>query len=131
MAIKVVGVVGCGLMGSGIAQVCAEAGYQVLVREVDEGFLKKGLAKIEAFLAKGVEKGKVTPERKAEVMVRLKGTTDLARMGEWSPECTGVKWAGAAPGPGGPSVGAVFKGKNKIGIRRWSWPTPTRLGGAD
>lgn len=46
--------------------------------------------------------------------------SDLARMGEWSPECTGVKWAGAAPGPTGPSVGAVFKGKNRIGIRRWS-----------
>ncbi|HEV7863670.1 MAG TPA: SRPBCC family protein [Acidimicrobiia bacterium] len=46
--------------------------------------------------------------------------SDLARMGEWSPECTGVTWAGAAPGPAGPSVGAVFKGKNKIGIRRWS-----------
>jgi uncharacterized protein YndB with AHSA1/START domain len=46
--------------------------------------------------------------------------SDLARMGEWSPECTGVRWAGAAPGPSGPSVGAVFKGKNKIGIRRWS-----------
>jgi uncharacterized protein YndB with AHSA1/START domain len=46
--------------------------------------------------------------------------SDLARMGEWSPECTGVKWTGAAPGPAGPSVGAVFKGRNKIGIRRWS-----------
>jgi 3-hydroxyacyl-CoA dehydrogenase len=82
VAIKTVGVVGCGLMGSGIAQVCAEAGYQVLVREVDEGFLKKGLGNIDRFLAKGVEKGKVTPERKAEVLGRLKGTTDLARMGE-------------------------------------------------
>jgi uncharacterized protein YndB with AHSA1/START domain len=45
---------------------------------------------------------------------------DLAEMGEWSPECTGVKWAGGAPGPAGPSVGAVFKGSNKIGFRRWS-----------
>jgi 3-hydroxybutyryl-CoA dehydrogenase len=80
MAIKVVGVVGCGLMGAGIAQVCAEAGYQVLVREVNEDFLKKGLGKIEAFLAKGVERGKVTAERKAEVLSRLSGTTDLGRM---------------------------------------------------
>jgi len=46
--------------------------------------------------------------------------SDLARMGQWSPECTGVRWAGTAPGPAGPSVGAVFKGKNRIGIRRWS-----------
>ena len=75
--IKKVGVVGCGLMGSGIAQVCAEAGYDVVVREVDEGALKKGLGKIDSFLAKGVEKGKVKPERKAEVMGRLTGTTDL------------------------------------------------------
>lgn len=46
--------------------------------------------------------------------------SDLGRMGEWSPECTAVKWSGAGPGPNGPSVGAVFKGKNQIGIRRWS-----------
>jgi 3-hydroxybutyryl-CoA dehydrogenase len=80
MAIKVVGVVGCGLMGAGIAQVCAEAGYQVLVREVSEDLLKKGLGKIEAFLTKGVERGKVTAEGKAGVLSRLQGTTDLARM---------------------------------------------------
>ena len=77
MAIKTVGVVGCGLMGSGIAQVCAEAGYRVVVREVGEDLLKKGLGKIESFLKKGVEKGKVTPERMKEVLSRLEGTTDL------------------------------------------------------
>ena len=80
MAIETVGVVGCGLMGSGIAQVCAEAGYAVVVREVDEGALQKGLGKIESFLSKGVERGKVTPERKKEVMGRLTGTTDLAKL---------------------------------------------------
>ena len=80
MAIKTVGVVGCGLMGSGIAQVCAEAGYGVVVREVDEAALKKGLGKIESFLAKGVERGKVTPERRKEVLARLTGTTDLAKL---------------------------------------------------
>ncbi len=80
MAIKTVGVVGCGLMGSGIAQVCAEAGYEVVVREVSEDLLKKGLGKIELFLKRGVEKGKVTPERMKEVLSRLDGTTDLARL---------------------------------------------------
>jgi 3-hydroxybutyryl-CoA dehydrogenase len=80
MDIKTVGVVGCGLMGSGIAQVCAEAGYKVIVREVSDDLLKKGLGKIESFLAKGVEKGKVTPERKAEVLARLEGTTALERL---------------------------------------------------
>jgi 3-hydroxybutyryl-CoA dehydrogenase len=77
MEIKTVGVVGCGLMGSGIAQVCAEAGYAVRVREVDEAALRKGLGKIEGFLEKGVEKGKVTAERMKEVLGRLSGTTRL------------------------------------------------------
>ena len=77
MSIQTVGVVGCGLMGAGIAQVSAEAGYRVLVREVSDDLLKKGLARIEGFLHKGVERGKVTPEREADVMGRLEGTTDL------------------------------------------------------
>jgi 3-hydroxybutyryl-CoA dehydrogenase len=82
MSITTVGVAGCGLMGSGIAQVCAEAGYEVVVREVSDDLLKKGLGRLDSFLAKGVERGKVTPERRAEVMGRLRGTTevkDLAR----------------------------------------------------
>jgi 3-hydroxybutyryl-CoA dehydrogenase len=77
MPIKTVGVVGCGLMGSGIAQVAAEAGYLVKVREVSDDLLKKGLGRIQSFLKKGVEKGKVTPERMGEVLGRLEGTTDL------------------------------------------------------
>jgi 3-hydroxybutyryl-CoA dehydrogenase len=68
-------------MGAGIAQVCAEAGYSVVVREVQDDLLKKGLARIDAFLQKGVDRGKVTPERKAEVVGRLHGTTDLAGLG--------------------------------------------------
>jgi 3-hydroxybutyryl-CoA dehydrogenase len=82
MEIKTVGVVGCGLMGSGIAQVCAEAGYQVRVREVDEAALAKGLGKIEGFLKKGVEKGKVTAERMGEVLGRLSGTTRIEDLGD-------------------------------------------------
>lgn len=77
MAIKTVGVVGCGLMGSGIAQVAAEAGHAVIVREVSDDILRKGLGKIDAFLQKGVDKGKLAAERKAEVVGRLKGTTQL------------------------------------------------------
>jgi 3-hydroxybutyryl-CoA dehydrogenase len=80
MSIEIVGVVGCGLMGSGIAQVCAEAGYSVIVREVSEELLKKGLGGIEAFLAKGVEKGKLTPERRQQVLGRLQGTTALEEL---------------------------------------------------
>src|SRR5262245_46639747 len=82
MAIQKVGVVGCGLMGSGIAQVCAEAGYSVVVREVSDDLLKKGLAGLEGFVKKGVEKGKVAPEGLKEVMGRLEGTTSLEALGK-------------------------------------------------
>ncbi|HEX9533329.1 MAG TPA: 3-hydroxyacyl-CoA dehydrogenase NAD-binding domain-containing protein, partial [bacterium] len=58
--IKRVGVVGCGLMGAGIAEVCARTSYTVIVREVTEELLKKGLARIEASMARAVERGKMT-----------------------------------------------------------------------
>jgi 3-hydroxybutyryl-CoA dehydrogenase len=75
MDIKTVGVLGCGLMGSGIAQVCAAAGYKTIVREVEEGFLNKGLGRIEKFLSDGVAKGKVTAEVKDSTLANLAGTT--------------------------------------------------------
>jgi 3-hydroxybutyryl-CoA dehydrogenase len=81
MRITTVGVLGCGLMGSGIAQVCAAAGYQTVVREVEEAALTKGLARIEKFLDDGVQKGKLTADGKAAILAKLKGTTgfeDLA-----------------------------------------------------
>jgi len=62
-------------MGSGIAQVCAAAGYKTIVREVDEIFLKKGLGRIEKFLADGVAKGKVTAAARDTTMGNLSGTT--------------------------------------------------------
>ena len=77
MQIRKVGVLGCGLMGSGIAQVSAQAGFPTIVREVSDDFLKKGLSKIDGFLAKSVEKGKATAEDRASVMGLLKGTTRL------------------------------------------------------
>jgi len=76
MEIKKVGVVGCGLMGSGIAQVCAQAGYQVVVSEVNEDLLQKGLNHIKRFLAKGVERGKVTQEEMDTALARIQGTVD-------------------------------------------------------
>ena len=75
MDIKTVGVLGCGLMGSGIAQVCAAAGYKTIVREVEQGFLDKGLGRVKKFLTDGVEKGKVTPEAKETTLANLSGTT--------------------------------------------------------
>jgi 3-hydroxybutyryl-CoA dehydrogenase len=75
MEIRTVGVLGCGLMGSGIAQVCAAAGYRTIVREVDEIALKKGIGRIEKFLADGVAKGKVAAEARDQTLGNLSGTT--------------------------------------------------------
>jgi 3-hydroxybutyryl-CoA dehydrogenase len=77
MTIKTVGVLGCGLMGAGIAQISAAAGYRTFVREVEEPLLTKGLARIEKFLAGGVEKGKLTADDKARTLANLSGTTKL------------------------------------------------------
>jgi len=75
MAIQKVGVVGCGLMGSGIAQVCATAGFETVVREVAPELVDKGLKGIEKNLARLVEKGMITEAMKGEIRGRLKGTT--------------------------------------------------------
>jgi 3-hydroxybutyryl-CoA dehydrogenase len=75
MEIKTVGVLGCGLMGSGIAQVSATAGFDVTILEVEQKFLDKGLAGIEKSLAKFAEKGTLK-EKPEAVRARLKGTTN-------------------------------------------------------
>jgi 3-hydroxybutyryl-CoA dehydrogenase len=75
MAIRTVGVLGCGLMGSGIAQVCAAAGYQTVVREIDEIAVNKGLGRIRKFLEDGVTKGKVTTDTRDKILGNLSGTT--------------------------------------------------------
>ena len=80
MEIKTVGVLGCGLMGSGIAQVCAAAGYKTIVREVEEAFLKKGIGRIEKFLSDGIEKGKVTTEARDTTLKNLSGTTKFEEL---------------------------------------------------
>jgi 3-hydroxybutyryl-CoA dehydrogenase len=78
MQIRTVGVLGCGLMGSGIAQVAAAAGYKTYVREVGDAFLSKGMARIEKSLAIGVEKGKINPEEKDKTLRNISPTTNLA-----------------------------------------------------
>src|SRR5438105_3248231 len=79
MQIKRVGVLGCGLMGSGIAQVSAAAGFDTTVLEVEQKFLDKGFAGIEKSLAKFAErppeKGGITSRQKDEIRARLDGTT--------------------------------------------------------
>jgi 3-hydroxybutyryl-CoA dehydrogenase len=80
--IKQVGVLGAGLMGHGIAQVAAQAGYEVVLREVDDATLAKGIGKIEKQLARAVEKGKSSQEDSGAVRARIKGTTDYAELAD-------------------------------------------------
>ncbi len=77
MEIKRVGVVGCGLMGSGIAQVVAMAGFPTVVREISQELLNKGLASMEKSLVKFVEKGTISAEQKSQTLARLKPTLRL------------------------------------------------------
>ncbi len=76
MEMRKIGVLGCGLMGSGIAQVTATAGFDVTVLEVEQKFIDKGFAGIEKSLAKFAEKGTITAQQKDEIRGRLKGTTN-------------------------------------------------------
>src|SRR5437879_2909232 len=86
MEIKKVGVLGCGLMGSGIAQVAAMAGFDTTVLEVEQKLLDKGFAGIEKSLAKFAErppeKGGITAQQKKEILLRLKGTTKAADLAD-------------------------------------------------
>ena len=80
--IRKVGILGCGLMGHGITQVSAQAGYDVVVREVDDATLQKGLGKIEKQLARAVEKGKATKEEADAVRGRIQGTVDYGDLAD-------------------------------------------------
>ena len=76
MNIEKVGVIGCGLMGSGIAEVCAKAGVDTVVREVSGEFLESGLGRIRKSLDKAVAKGKLSEEDREATLSRLHGTTE-------------------------------------------------------
>jgi 3-hydroxybutyryl-CoA dehydrogenase len=82
MAIRKVGVLGCGLMGSGIAEVAARAGLETVVREVDQGLLDKGLGRIQGSLGKAVEKGKLAAAERDATLGRLHGTTRFDDMAD-------------------------------------------------
>ena len=77
MTIRRVGVLGAGLMGSGIAEVCAKAGYDTVVREVSDELVKKGLARVEGSLGKAVEKGKLPAAERDAAWKRISSTTRL------------------------------------------------------
>ena len=80
--IRKVGVLGCGLMGSGIAQVTASAGYPTTVKEVSDELLKKGMAGIEKSLGKFLEKGTLTAQQRTETLGRLKTTTSFDELAD-------------------------------------------------
>ncbi len=82
MEIERVAVVGCGLMGSGIAEISAKAGYETIVREVGEEPLEKGLAAIRKSMDRAVDKGKLEESARDEAMARIRGTTSLEELGE-------------------------------------------------
>jgi 3-hydroxybutyryl-CoA dehydrogenase len=80
--IRKVGVLGCGLMGHGITQVAAQSGYEVVVRELDQAPLDKGLGKIKGQLSKAVEKGKLEASAADELVGRINGTLDYADLAD-------------------------------------------------
>ncbi|MBM4463594.1 MAG: 3-hydroxybutyryl-CoA dehydrogenase [Chloroflexi bacterium] len=77
MEIKKVGVVGCGLMGGGITEVCARAGYPVVVMEVNQQFLDNGISKIQTSLERAAKKDKITVQEKDAALARIKGTLKI------------------------------------------------------
>ena len=80
MEIKTIGVLGAGVMGNGIAQIAAQNGYNVIMRDIEDRFVEGGIKNIDKFLAKTVEKGKMTADQKGAIMGRIKGTTDMGAM---------------------------------------------------
>lgn len=82
MEIKKIGVVGAGTMGNGIAQLAAQIGCTVVMRDVEQRFVDNGLKSINRFLSKSVEKGKMTEDQKGEILGRITGTTEMADLKE-------------------------------------------------
>ena len=82
MEIRKVGVLGCGLMGAGIAQVAASAGFETVVKEVSDDLINKGFGGIEKSLAKFAEKGTITADQQKEIRGRLSGTTSFAELAD-------------------------------------------------
>ena len=77
MEIKTIGVLGAGTMGSGIAQAAAEAGYDVIMRDIEDNFVHRGMTAINKNLGRAVDKGKKTKEEAEEIVGRVRGTTNL------------------------------------------------------
>ncbi|MBW2370184.1 MAG: 3-hydroxybutyryl-CoA dehydrogenase, partial [Deltaproteobacteria bacterium] len=79
MEIKKIAVLGAGIMGAGIAQISAQAGFDVIIRDIEERFVEKGLAGIQKILDRSVSKGRLEESAAAAIMGRISGTTDLQK----------------------------------------------------
>ena len=90
MEVKKVGICGCGLMGSGIAEVAAKADLDVVVCEVNDDFLKKGMGRIEKSLSRAVEKGKMDEAGKKKILGKIKGTTKIDDLSDCDIVCEAV-----------------------------------------
>ena len=82
MEIKTIGVIGAGTMGSGIAQVAAEAGFEVIMRDIEDNFVHRGMSNINKNLGRAVDKGKKSKEEAEEIVGRVRGTTNLEDLKE-------------------------------------------------
>ena len=82
MELRSIGIVGCGLMGSGIAEVCARAGYKVTVREINDELLQEGLGRIQKSLGKAVARSKIAQEQADQALAQIQGTVDLTDFGD-------------------------------------------------
>jgi len=80
MPIKKIGIIGAGTMGHGIAFVSAKAGYDVVLHDIKDEYVNKGLGSVGKFIDKSIEKGKMTPEQKQHILGRIHGTTTLEDM---------------------------------------------------
>ena len=80
MEIKKLGVVGAGAMGNGIAQLAAQIGCDVVMRDIEDAFVERGMKNIDRFLSKSVEKGKLESTEKDAILGRITGTTDMSRL---------------------------------------------------
>lgn len=80
MDIKKLGVVGAGAMGNGIAQLAAQIGCDVVMRDIEDAFVERGMKNIDRFLSRSVEKGKLESKEKDAILGRITGTTDMSRL---------------------------------------------------
>ena len=77
MEINKIAVLGLGLMGNGIAHICAQAGYEVWARDIEDKFVENGLTAIRKNLERGLKRGRITEEEIEVIMARIHGTTDI------------------------------------------------------